>query len=144
MGRIFHDIKTENNKKQEKNLIVIPDFFGKNPFDYIVAEILLNHVINNRNDPVITYGELAKKIDSDFNPHNLGRYLGNISDVCKENGLPLISGIVVNKDTGLPGEGFFDYYYNGIPMKKWMDVFEECKYAVINCKYWQDFLDSVI
>lgn len=137
-------LKPKILKNKKKDLIIVPEFFGKNQLDYTVAEILLNHVINNRNDPVITYGELAKKIDSDFNPHNLGRYLGNISDVCKENGLPLISGIVVNKDSGLPGEGFYDYYYGGRPMNEWENIFEECKLNVISCTLWQDLLEAVL
>ena len=126
------------------DFIIIPECFGNYELDYIVAKILLNHVISNRGNPVITYGELASQIASDFNPQNLGRYLGNISDVCKENGLPLISGIVVNKDTSLPGEGFYDYFYKEKPMSEWENIFEECKLGVMNCTVWKDLLNVIM
>ena len=110
-------IKTNRNVKYiEDEMITIPEYFGKKAIDYKVAELLLNHVINNLDNPVITYGELASKISPDFNPQNLNEPLGNISDLCKENGFPFISGTVVNKDTGLPGNGFYKYFYN----KKWI------------------------
>ena len=81
---------------------------------------------------MVTYKQLAAKISPDFNPRNLGGYLGCISYECKENGLPLISSIVVNQDSGLPGEGFFNYYYKEKSMSDWEKIFEECKSDVIN------------
>lgn len=136
-------LKPKIIKKKKMDLITIPENFGKNQLDYIVAEILLNHVISNQSDPVITYGELALKIDPDYNPQNLGRYLGNLSEVCKENGLPLISGIVVNKDTGLPGDKFYDYFFKERSMSEWINIFEECKLGVMKCTFWQNLLDAI-
>ncbi len=131
------------NCSENKEIIISEDFY-KNPLNFTVAEILIKHVINNQNNPMVTYKQLAAKISSDFNPRNLGGYLGCISDECKENGLPLISSIVVNQDSGLPGEGFFNYYYKERPMSDWEKIFEECKSDVINCTLWQDLLDAVI
>ena len=90
--------KIKDVRKLNKT-IIIPEFFGNDPLDYMVAEELLKYVINNRKNPVITYGELALKISYDFNPQNLNTYLWKISEICKENGLPYLSGIVVNNRT---------------------------------------------
>lgn len=129
--------------KQLNRIIVIPEDFARNQLNYIVSTELLHHVISNQSAPEITYGELASKISADFNPRNLNAYLGNISDVCKENGLPLISSIVVNKNTGLPGEGFYNYFYNEQPMTEWENIFNKCKSEVINCDLWQRLLDAI-
>lgn len=37
-------LKPKILKNKKKDLIIIPEFFGKNQLDYTVAEILLNHV----------------------------------------------------------------------------------------------------
>lgn len=137
-------IKNNKGIKHIKNeKIIIPENFGKKPIDYKVAEVLLNYVINNLDNPVITYGELASKISLDFNPQNLSEPLGNISDICKENGLPLISVVVVNKDTGLPGEGFYTYFFNERSMKEWEDIYRKCLSDVKNCAKWQELLDVI-
>ena len=131
------------NYKKNKEIIISEDFY-KIPLNFTVAEILIKHVISNQSDPVITYKQLAAKISPDFNPQNLGDYLGCISDECKENGLPLISSIVVNQDSGLPGEGFYKYYYGERPMSEWENIFEERKTNVMNCTLWQNLLDAVM
>lgn len=137
----------KNNKKmtniKKDKMIIIPEYFGRKSIDYKVAELLLNHVINNLDNPIITYGELASKISPNFNPQNLSEPLGNISDLCKENGFPLISGVVVNKDTGLPGEGFYTYFFNERPMREWEDIFRKCLSDVKRCTRWQELLDII-
>lgn len=138
---LMEDVR--KNYKKNKEIIISEDFY-KISLNLTVAEKLIKHVISNSNDPVITYGQLASKISPDLNPHNLGGYLGCISDECKENGLPLISSIVVNQDSGLPGEGFYNYYYGERLMSEWENIFEECKSNVINCSLWQNLLDAVI
>lgn len=137
----------KNNKKisniKKDKMIIIPEYFGRKAIDYKVAELLLNHVINNLDNPIITYGELASKISLNFNPQNLSEPLGNISDLCKENGFPLISGVVVNKDTGLPGEGFYTYFFNERSMREWEDIFRKCLSDVKRCTRWQELLDII-
>lgn len=86
---------------------------------------------------------MASKISPDFNPQNLSEPLGNISDLCKENGFPLISGVVVNIDTGLPGDGFYKYFYNEMSMCEWEDIFRRCISDVKNCTGWQELLDAI-
>lgn len=53
----------------------------------------------------ITYGELAKPFG--VSPQTVGKDIGEISKLCHSLGLPLISGMVVNKDTLYPDiDGF--------------------------------------
>jgi putative restriction endonuclease len=52
---------------------------------------------------IITYGELAKLIRIHHRPIYL--FLGHILHYCRENKLPLLNSIVVNKKTRIPGEG---------------------------------------
>ena len=59
----------------------------------------------------VHYGELAKMLGIDMdNPHfgaQVGKVLGQISEDEVAAGRPMISAIVVSKDTMLPGAGFF-------------------------------------
>ena len=52
---------------------------------------------------ILTYGDLAELID--FYPNLLSDILGHILFFCKKNSLPLLNPIVVEKTTGIPGEG---------------------------------------
>jgi len=59
----------------------------------------------------VHYGPLAKLLGIDMdNPHfaaQVGRVLGEISEDEVAAGRPMISAIVVSRDTMLPGHGFF-------------------------------------
>lgn len=58
---------------------------------------------------LITYGALAKQMD--MNPRagiTLTRHLGLIGTFCKENNLPPLNVIVINDDTGSPGDGVIE------------------------------------
>ncbi len=59
----------------------------------------------------VHYGELAKMLGIDMdNPHfgaQVGKVLGQISEDEVAAGRPMISAIVVSRDTMLPGHGFF-------------------------------------
>ena len=59
----------------------------------------------------VHYGELAKMLDIDLeNPHfgaQVGKVLDRINADEVAAGRPVISAIVVSKDTMLPGTGFF-------------------------------------
>ena len=58
-----------------------------------------------------TYGEISEMVNPPINPHTqLPTYLGNISKLCYELGLPLLSAKVINKDTHIAGEGFYNIY----------------------------------
>lgn len=134
---------TLRDNNQSDRSIIISEKFLKNKINCIVLRELLKCIINNQSEPIITYGELASKISNDFNPRNLNKYLLDVSDVCKENGFPLISSIVVNKNTGLPGEGFYNYFYKDQPMKEWENIYNKCKSEIINCMSWQKLLEAM-
>lgn len=75
-----------------------------------IAEVLLD-IIHSDRDNNITYKELSNAIDGAVHPEQLGGYLGVLSNLCLELGLPRISVMVVNGDTRMPGKGFFKYYF---------------------------------
>lgn len=87
-----------------------------------IAIKLLEHILNQQGDLYITYGELSKRCGSVIPPHHLGSFLGEISEMCKENGLPLLSAIVVNGETGYPGTGFYEYFFPGQPYSAWETI----------------------
>lgn len=128
----------------KQNNFIIPKDLKKIPINYLVATKLLKHVIKHQDDPIITYGDLAAKIDEGFNPQNLRYPLGVISSVCIENDFPPISSIVVYKNTGLPGDGFYIQFYSGVNWQKDMQkIFEKNKLAIINCTLWKELLNAI-
>lgn len=70
-----------------------------------MAEILLRSV--KANEKYLEYNELAKQINENYNPRNVGKPIGEISKLCHELGLPLLSAKVVSKGKELAGNGFF-------------------------------------
>jgi predicted HNH restriction endonuclease len=70
-----------------------------------LAEQLLLSVI--KHEPVIEYNELAERITPPIFWRQVGREIGEVSKVCKQLGLPLISAKVVSKGSGTAGVGFF-------------------------------------
>lgn len=128
----------------KQNNFIIPQELKKIEIYYLVATILLKHVIDNQeNNLVITYGKLVKKLPFEYNPRNLDKPLGVISSTCRENNLPPISGVVVNGDTGLPGEGFYREFFSGNPMSEWEEIYKNTVLAIKNCRLWEDFLDAI-
>jgi len=91
-------------------------------------------------NPSITYKELAtelsQKLSRKINPRNLDYSLGIISDVCKEYNLPLLSTIVINKSTKLPGNGYFSYFFPSEKDNKRPDRYEKELKRVLACKSW--------
>jgi len=66
-------------------------------------------------DPRIEYGELSKlikeKYNVEINPHmEMAHILGVISSLAHELNLPMLSSIVVNKETHYPGQQFYELY----------------------------------
>ena len=53
---------------------------------------------------IITYGDLANMMGY-TDAHHLDYILSHIQYYCQQDGLPLLNSIVVNQETGLPGEG---------------------------------------
>jgi hypothetical protein len=100
-------------------MIAIPPLkrFKKGDRLYVQAQqiwlILVAFVMHSKRNPEkpakTTYGELAKKMGySDRRAgHMLNRQLWIVGKLCEVNNLPPLNTIVVNKDTGAPGQEVF-------------------------------------
>lgn len=73
-----------------------------------LAEQLLISVM--KKEPIMYYNELALRIDPPIFYRQVGKHIGEVSKLCHELGLPLLSAKVVNKDTNSAGEGFYGFY----------------------------------
>lgn len=107
----------------------------------LVATCLLTHVIRNPQNPCITYSDLSRLCQGKVHYRNLDAPLGEISELCKLNDLPLISAVVYNKAENRPGAGFFRYFFPHLPEKDWDEKFVECTKQVMRCKQWQNFIE---
>lgn len=110
--------------KEERRQFIVPEDLKKIPVNRDVARSLLKYVIDNQDDPIITYGDLVKKLPFDYNPRNLVKPLGVVSSACLTNDLPSISSIVANNDTRLLGSGFYCEFYSGSSVDKWKEFLE--------------------
>ena len=96
-----------------------------------IVKILLDEIRGNGNLVSITYGQLAERLIPKINPRNLDHPLGQISDFCKDNDMPLLSTVVVNQDNLLPGDGYFKYYFSNAKADQYKKIFlEQKKYVV--------------
>ena len=59
-------------------------------------------------ESVIEYNELASRITPSIFHRRVGREIGEVSKLCKQLGLPLLSAKVVSKGSGKAGAGFFN------------------------------------
>ncbi len=106
----------------------------------LVATALLGYVIKNPTNPSITYAQLSRLCQGKVHYRNLDAPLGELSDLCVLNNLPLISSVVYNQNENRCGAGFFKYFYPHLPEKDWDKQFVECVNQVIACKDWENFL----
>ena len=88
----------------------------------------------------VYYGELAKMLGIDMeNPH-FGAQVGKVLDRINEDeaaaGRPMISAIVVSKDTMLPGTGFFKL---GQELRQTLPGEDEIGFALRHIKRVQDY-----
>lgn len=115
-----------------------------------IAEILVASIkqAESYSDACMTYQELSRKIKQktalDIDPRSTAGFIGHLSEECNKMHLPLISCIVVNKDTFSPGKGFFKLYekiYNEVvkndeePM-----IFVSESQKVFECVEWEKLL----
>jgi putative restriction endonuclease len=63
------------------------------------------------NRKTLTYGQLAELIGFK-GAGTLAHFLGHIMYYCLQNGLPPLTVLVVNQETGLPGEGLIEANLN--------------------------------
>ena len=106
----------------------------------LVAQKLITYVIENPENPCITYKELSQLCENKIHHRNLDEPLGEISNLCSENGLPLISSVVYNKNENRPGSGFFKYFFPQLSEKDWDKEFVKCVKQVKACKKWKEFI----
>lgn len=94
------------------------------------------------------YGELSKIIEQKhkvyLNPHTIiPNIIGSISELCYDLGLPLLSAIVVNKETQKPGSGFYDVYdkkhQTSIKGNRFLEekILKQTKRDIIECQNWE-------
>lgn len=105
----------------------------------LIAAQLVNKLSKEKGNELITYGELSKKIGGKPDPWNLAKPLGELSTICNDNNMPLISAIVVNGDTMLPGDGFIREFYDHIknPIEKEKQCIK-CINEVIAYNHWDN------
>ena len=95
----------------------------------------------------IEYGELSKIIEQKYgvylNPHTIiPNIIGSISELCYDLELPLISAVVVNKETQKPGSGFYDVYdkkhHTQIKGNSFQEekILKQTKREILECKNW--------
>jgi hypothetical protein len=86
----------------------------------------------------------TKRIGGKPDSRNLAKPLEELSTICKENDMPLISAIVVNGDTMLPEDGFIREFFDYIkePLEKEKQCIK-CINEVIAFKNW-DNLKQII
>lgn len=143
------------NVKNELEIIeYIKDFGDQQVTDiqkYII-EILLNQII--KSDTRIEYGKLSQILEEKYNvtinPHTvLPVIIGDISKLCHQLGLPMLSMIVVNKNTQLPGEGFYKLYdelhNTNICGNKFFEdkIRKQIKEDLLNCNNWNKLTDHL-
>ena len=73
----------------------------------LTKQLLLTVIQKEMN---VTYKELAERIDPPIHHRQIGRNIGDISILCSELGLPLLSAKVVNATSHTVGNGFFDLF----------------------------------
>lgn len=95
----------------------------------------------------IEYGELSKIIEQKYgaylNPHTIiPNIIGSISELCYDLELPLLSAVVVNKETQKPGSGFYDVYdkkhHTQIKGNSFQEekILKQTKREILECKNW--------
>ena len=107
-----------------------------------LAEQLLLSVKNKEMN--VEYNELAQRISPPIHWRQVGKNIGEISKLCHELGLPLLSAKVVNKNSQRAGEGFYPLYeFLGIPTegKTEKELFRQERDAIRNCKEWYKLED---
>lgn len=70
-----------------------------------LAEQLLISVL--KKEPSVAYSELAERITPRMHHRQVGHDIGQVSKLCHQLGLPLLSAKVINKNSHTVGDGFF-------------------------------------
>jgi hypothetical protein len=98
---------------EELRRLGAPEFKRSGAFGPIDEEAIRDRLIlAARKGELVYYSDLARATGREMKgPHwavHIGRILGRISDNEVAEGRPMLSAIVVTRDTKMPGEGFFN------------------------------------
>jgi len=75
----------------------------------------------------VSYSELAGRAGPPLNKRSLHRQLLRpLSERCRSSGLPDLAALVVRKDTGIPGGGWFEPGQSLDPLGRWAEALAEC------------------
>lgn len=75
-----------------------------------IAKELIKRLRKNPQSAMMSYGELCKLIGNKIDPRNISYYIGDLSVWCYEIGAPMISALIYNQGSNMPGKGFFRLY----------------------------------
>lgn len=108
-----------------------------------LARELLLCLKHDGDQALITYGEMCNRANNIIDPRGSAGYIGDLSLFCYENDMPLISVMVVNSDTYMPGAGFFRLYTNltGNTVDDEFSVFKEELKKVRDYEHWYKLSD---
>ena len=113
-----------------------------NKIEKKLAEQLLLTIY--KKESYVTYKELAKRVNTEIHHRQIGKHIAQISILCHELGLPLLSAKVRNQSTKMPGMGFYPLYeMMGIPTngKTEQELYKSELQAIRNCKEWYKLED---
>lgn len=109
-----------------------------------LAEQLLISVL--KKEPNVAYSELAERITPKMHHRQVGHDIGQISKLCHQLGLPLLSAKVINKNSHTVGNGFFSLCEElGIDVGSFSEK-ELCKREITKireCKRWYVLADHL-
>lgn len=121
--------------------------------DLALAEILLDNIVGGKGK--LTYTEVAEiltdQLGREIKPHgSLSKPLANVSELCFELGLPLISARVIYSGTAnaqVVGEGFYPFacefrpeYKNMKPLDAWKNELK----LIRECRDWDKLRDYLL
>ena len=89
----------------------------KRSYSSEIAQFLADNAVEGKS---VTYRQLADRFGGIAQGY--GDKLGGITIFCRDNGLPLLPVIVVNKSTGRPSDGAQLYFDFGIKSESAMDL----------------------
>ncbi len=75
-----------------------------------IAKELIGRLKRNPQSAMMSYGDLCRLVDNKTDPRNVAGYIGDLSVWCWEIGAPMISALIYNRESGIPGKGFFELY----------------------------------
>ena len=107
-----------------------------------LAEQLLLTVIHR--ESIVEYNELANRINPPIYQRQVGKEIGEISKLCYELGLPLLSAKVVSRGSGKAGVGFYNLMTQlGIDTKgkSEKELFAQELKKIRECKEWHKLAD---